>query len=109
MVFLHGSPQTFDVENARTSAGAITQLIGDGQESLQNGLRVFPVVLQLKTETSFLAGIVQPDAVPHRILGIPGKQLVSADRALSHEVKIARHVSPSGLHPLLQHHYKFRR
>ncbi|MPC28957.1 hypothetical protein E2C01_022173 [Portunus trituberculatus] len=69
---------------------AIVQLVGDGCESLQNG-------------------IVPPATVPHCILGVTGEQLVPVSHGLPRKVKIARHLSPCGIHPLLQRHYQLRR
>ena len=67
----------------------------------------FPVALQLRGEATFIMGIVQADAVPQRILDVPGARLVPEGHSLSSEAKIARHLS-RGLHPLLQCRHNFR-
>ena len=79
------SPQAINADNAQPLTCTIAQLAGDVLELLQ---------------ALFLAGIIQVDAVPYRILDVRGARLLIVGHGLPHEAKIARYLSLHVLHPL---------
>ena len=95
------------MDNARPLTCAIAQLADDVRGPLKDSTQTLPVALQPWDEASFLAGIVQADVVPHRILGVPGARLAPAGHGLPREAKIARHLSRV-LYPLLQRRHNLR-